>query len=299
MAWKRDTARPAHRHSAYLLGGRVRTPCGRYFHGRTAGRDNPVYVCRHRKKTPADDPDRCACRSIRVQTLDDAVWSQVRTALTTAPPPVARNPPGRRRPVNGNRGNGNGGSGGSRLDIGADTLVPRIADAAEDVSRLQHAIATEYQAARAAGFDATTARLMVEPRQTELAAAQHALTRLQGIQEALARVADPTVADRETLHQARARIDELDLDGKQQLIDLLDVQAQVTGYHDCPICAGTGYQPIPPGHHRHWPPSCPACHRLGVLPDLTIHIGNTELLATNSPAHAPALTTGPTTKTAG
>ena len=92
MAWKRDTARPAHRHSAYLLGGRVRTPCGRYFHGRTAGRDNPVYVCRHRKKTRADDPDRCACRSIPVQTLDDAVWSQVRTALTTPHPQSPRNP---------------------------------------------------------------------------------------------------------------------------------------------------------------------------------------------------------------
>jgi site-specific DNA recombinase len=297
MAWKRDTARPAHRHTAYLLGGRVRTPCGRYFHGRTAGRDNPIYVCRHRKQTRADDPDRCACRSIRVQTLDDAVWSQVRTALTTAPPPVAKNPPGRRRPDSGHVGGK--GSRGSRLDIGADTLVPRIADAAEDVSRLQHTIATEYQAARAAGFDATTARLMVQPRQTELAAAQQALTRLQGIQEALARVADPTVADRETLDRARARIDELDLDGKQQLIDLLDVQAQVTGYQQCLTCAGTGYQPIRPGHHRHWPPSCPACHRLGVLPDLTVHLGNTELLTTNSPAQAPALTTGPTTNTAG
>jgi hypothetical protein len=139
---------------------------------------------------------------------------------------------------------------------------------------------------------------MVQPRRTDLAAAQQALTRLQGIQEALAAVADPTAADRETLERARARIDNLDLDGKQQLIDLLDVQAQVTGYHPCPTCAGTGYQPIPPDHHRHWPPSCPACHRLGVLPDLTIHIGNTELLTTNSPAQAPALTSEPTTKTA-
>jgi hypothetical protein len=142
MAWKRDTARPAHRHSAYLLGGRVRTPCGRYFHGRTAGRDSPVYVCRHRKQTRADDPERCACRSIPVQTLDDAVWSHLRTALTTPPPPLANNPPRRRRPHNGNRrSGGSGGSSGrgSSLDIGADTLLPRIADAAGDVSRLQQA----------------------------------------------------------------------------------------------------------------------------------------------------------------
>ena len=140
---------------------------------------------------------------------------------------------------------------------------------------------------------------MVGPRHTELTAALQALTRLQGIQEALTRAADPTVADRETLDRARARIDKLDLHGKQQIIDLLDVQAQVTGYHPCPTCAGTGYQPVPPGHHRHWPLSCPACHRLGVQPDLTIHIGNTEPLVTNRPAQPPALTSGPTIKTAG
>ena len=300
MAWKRDTARPAHRHSAYLLGGRVRTPCGRYFHGRTAGRDSPVYVCRHRKKTRADDPDRCACRSIRVQTLDDAVWSQVRSALTTAPPPVTKRPPGRRRPVNGNRGNRGKGGSGSRLDIGADTLLPRIADAAEDVSRLQHTIATEYQAARAAGFDATTARLMVGPRHAELASAQGALTRLQGIREALTRVADPTVADRETLHRARARIDKLDLHGKQQIIDLLDVQAQVTGYHQCPTCAGTGYQPIPPGSERHPPPSCPSCHRLRVVPEVTVHVGASELLLAHATAEpGPRAASQPGTQTAG
>jgi hypothetical protein len=53
MAWKRDTATPATRHTTYLLGGRVRTPCGRYFHGRTAGTQNPVYV-----PTPAADTRR-------------------------------------------------------------------------------------------------------------------------------------------------------------------------------------------------------------------------------------------------
>jgi Recombinase zinc beta ribbon domain len=161
MAWKRDTARPAHRHTGYLLGGRVSTPCGPYFHGRIAGRDRPVYVCRHRKQTRVGDPDRCGCRSIRVETLDEAVWSQVRTAMTTPPPAAACSPRRRGRAVVGDNG------GGARLDIGADTLAPRIADAAEDVSRLQHTIATEYQAARAAGFDATTARLMVQPRQTD------------------------------------------------------------------------------------------------------------------------------------
>lgn len=34
----------------YLLGGRVATPCGRRYHGRTAGEQAPLYLCRHRLK---------------------------------------------------------------------------------------------------------------------------------------------------------------------------------------------------------------------------------------------------------
>jgi hypothetical protein len=147
MPWKRDTATPATRHTTYLLGGRVRTPCGRYFHGRTAGTQNPVYVCRHRQQTPATSPDRCVCRSIRVETLDDAVWSQIRAALTTARHTDPNNGPRRA----GDAGNSAG------VDIGADTFAPRIAEAAQDISDLQHTIATEYQAARQAGFDPATA----------------------------------------------------------------------------------------------------------------------------------------------
>jgi site-specific DNA recombinase len=130
MTWKRDTAKPALRHTTYLLGGRVRTPCGRYFHGRTAGTQNPVYVCRHRLQTPANSPDRCGCRSIRVETLDDAVWSQVRAALTSPTRSENRRPGGRRRSASDS-------DGGTTLDIGADTLAPRIADAAQDVADLQ------------------------------------------------------------------------------------------------------------------------------------------------------------------
>jgi DNA invertase Pin-like site-specific DNA recombinase len=294
MAWKRDTARPALRHTTYLLGGRVRTPCGRYFHGRTAGTQNPVYVCRHRLQTPADSPDRCACRSIRVETLDEAVWSQIRAALTSPTLTATWNRPGGRRRSASDR------DGGTTVDIGADTLAPRIADAAQDVSDLQHTIAAEYQAARQAGFDPATARLMLQTRREELTHARAALGRLQRIREALTQVPDTTHADRQAIAQARARLDVLDLPGKQQLLDLLSVQAQVTGYHPCPTCAGTGYQPIPTDYDGHWPPSCPSCHRLRVLPDLTVEIGATHLLLTHPAAESrsPAAS-GPNTQTAG
>jgi hypothetical protein len=80
----------------------------------------------------------------------------------------------------------------------------------------------------------------------------------------------------------------------------LSVQAQVTCYHPCPTCAGTGYQPIPPDYDRHWPPTCPSCHRLRVLPDVTVEIGATHLLLTHPTAESrsPAAC-GPNTQTAG
>jgi DNA invertase Pin-like site-specific DNA recombinase len=280
MAWKRDTAKPALRHTTYLLGGRVRTPCGRYFHGRTAGTQSPVYMCRHRQQTPADSPDRCGCRSIRVETLDDAVWSQIRAALTT----IRHTAPNKGPRRAGDAGNS------ARVDIGADALAPRIADAAQDVSDLQHTIAAEYQAARQAGFDPATARLMLQARREELTHAQDGLHRLQRIRETLTQTSDSTIAD----------IHDLDLPAKQHLLDLLSVQAQVTGYHQCPTCAGTGYQPIPPDYDRHWPPSCPSCHRLRVLPDLTVHIGAPDLLAPHIPTQTPSrAVTSPSPQSAG
>jgi uncharacterized protein (DUF3084 family) len=98
---------------------------------------------------------------------------------------------------------------------------------------------------------------MLQARREELTHAQHGLDRLQRSRETLTQTPDTTRADRQAVAQARRRIDDLELHGQQQLLDLLSVQGQVTGDHQCPTCAGTGYQPIPPDPDRHWPPSCP------------------------------------------
>jgi hypothetical protein len=120
---------------------------------------------------------------------------------------------------------------------------------------------------------------MLQARREQLTHAQNGLHRLQRIRETLTQTAESTVADHAVPAKARARIDDLDLPGKQQLLDLISVKAQLSGYRQCPTCAGTGYQPIPADYDRHWPPSCPYCHRLHVLPDVTVHIGAAELLA--------------------
>ena len=200
MAWLRETAKPALRHTSYLLGGRVRTPCGRYFHGRTAGKQHPLYVCRHHLTTPAGDPDRCSCISVRVEVLDQLVWSQVCAALTTPPPSTAVHSQGRRRRPD-NEPNARMGAG---VDIGADTLAARITAAAEDIAALQRTIAEEYQAARADGFDPAIARLMLQTRRDQLAQAQTALELLHRVRATLTPPASPDHAHLDAVQRARS-----------------------------------------------------------------------------------------------
>jgi hypothetical protein len=164
-------------------------------------------------------------------------------------------------------------------DIGVDTLASTITEITEAISQLKHEIAAEYQAARADGFDPTTARLMVQPRQTDLADAQRNLNRLTAVRAALTSPAGAGIgADSSTdnhpaqLPTSKGRVAALDNPAKQVVLDVLGVSVHVTGYDTCPTCHGTGYQPIPPGYGRHWPPGCPTCHRLREIPHFTVHI---------------------------
>jgi site-specific DNA recombinase len=260
--WKNDTRLPQQPPGRYLLSGRVHTPCGGLYHGRTAGTQTPVYACKKRLTTRADDPARCHCRSIPVDTLDKAVWGEIAAALAN---------PARldklTRAVSGPRA----------PDIGVDTLTATITEITEAITRLQQEIAAEYQAARADGFDAATARLMVQPRHADLADVQRNLDRLTAVQTALTtpdsgtRREGSTEKDRERLRDPRAAA-ALDNPAKQVVLEVLGVSVRVKGYDTCPTCHGTGYQSLPPSSGRHWPPSCPTCHRLREIPRFTVHI---------------------------
>jgi hypothetical protein len=72
---------------------------------------------------------------------------------------------------------------------------------------------------------------MLQARREELTHAQHGLDRLQRIRETLTQTPDTTRAYRQAIAHARARIDDLDLPGKQHLLDLLSVQAQAASVH--------------------------------------------------------------------
>lgn len=275
-AWKADTTLPQKDHGTYLLGGRVRTPCGGRYHGRTAGTQAPVYACRRRLTTRATDPHRCGCFSILIDALDNAVWSEVRNALMrpSSLAALAREAAGDGHPI-----------------IGANTLAARIEDVAGVIADLQHRIASEYQAARDDGFDATTARLMVQPLQADLKHAQTDLSRLGKARAALIRVAADSEQLQATLDRVRGRIDDLEVQGKQAVLDALAVEVSVTGYTPCPACDGSGYQPVSGKTGRGWPPRCETCLRMRQLPVVEVQITAPEalLVLTDDFEDAPAI----------
>ncbi len=262
QGWKNDTRLRQLPPSRYLLSGRVHTPCGGRYHGRTAGTQTPVYACKRRLTTRADDPARCHCRPIPVDTLDEAIWTQVAAALANPTYLDEITTPAAGTPV---------------PDIGVGTLAATITEYTEAIAQLRHEIAAEYQAARADGFDPATARLMVQSRHANLADAQRNLDRLTTVQAALTSPESGAGAEGIT-DKARMPLPDprvvaaLDNPAKQVVLDVLGVNVHVTGYDTCPTCQGTGYQPIPAGYGRHWPPSCPTCHRLRAIPRFTVQI---------------------------
>jgi hypothetical protein len=162
--------------------------------------------------------------------------------------------------------------------IGANTLAARIEEIAEVITDLQQRIASEYQAARDDGFDATTARLMVQPLQADLKNAQTDLSRLGKARAALIRVAADSEQLQATIERVRGRIGDLDTHGKQAVLDALAVEVRVTGYTPCPACGGSGYQPVSGRSGRGWPPRCDTCLRMRQLPAVEVQITAPEAL---------------------
>jgi hypothetical protein len=120
--------------------------------------------------------------------------------------------------------------------------------------------------------------MMVQTLHADLKHAHDNLSRLSRVRAAITTIAGDATQARRTLHDARSRIDDLDVRGKQQVLDALGVTVQVTGYQQCATCAGSGYRPIAPGTGRRWPPSCPQCHRLRTTPEVTVQITAPQVL---------------------
>jgi len=260
-AWQADTSVTQTSHGQYLLSGHLRTPCGRRYHGRTATGQAPTYSCRHYLATKAGSPEHCGCTNIAVGAADAAVWGEVTRILAdpTALAALAAEVAG--------------------VGVGpGDTAGARAAEASRAAAELQEQVATEYQDARDAGFDAETSRLMVRGVQAELQAAQAVMTRLARARAAAQRQHIGADLLSHTLDQVKGQLAELDLTGRREVLAALDVRAQVTGYAPCPECGGSGYLACPPGAARGFPPACQRCRKLRRLPVIAVSITAPEAL---------------------
>lgn len=260
-AWQADTSVAQTSHGQYLLSGHLRTPCGRRYHGRTATGQAPTYSCRHHLSTRAGTPEHCSCTNISVTAADAAVWGEVARILMdpTALAALAAEVAG----------------------VGAgpgDTAGARAAEASRAAAEIQEQVATEYQDARDAGFDAVTARLMVRSVQAELQVAQAVMHRLARARAAAHRQHVGGDVLSHTIGRVQGRIAELDLAGRRAVLAALEVQVQVTGYAPCPECGGSGYMSCPPGSARGFPPPCHHCRKLRRLPIIEVAITAPEAL---------------------
>lgn len=254
QAWRSDTAVSQTGHGKYLLSGLVATPCGRSFHGRTAGKQAPTYSCRHR--LTARGPDKCGCLNVSVAALDALVWGRVAELLTDphAIKTIA-----------------------AHAVSDAPSWVDDQMDAAMSAaSDLRERVAVEYQAALDDGFDAETARAMVRGRQEALKAAQAEVSRLGKVRARAARSGSARTLQ-DVAEQVRQRV-ESGQDDKRAVLDALGVQVRVTRYEPCPACGGSGYQSLPPGSGRRFPPACAHCNRMRMLPVVDLDITAPEAL---------------------
>lgn len=255
-AWLSETTVAQTHRGAYLLSGLVRTPCGRNYHGRTAGTQAPTYSCRqHLIKSE----QQCGCLNISAEALDSAVWDEVVGLLTDPAALLAL-----AAEQSGITGDGTD----ILLEIGAATEV---------VTALQNRIAADYQSALDDGFDAATARLMMRGLQDELKSATAEVSRLGRLRAKASRSRAGSGVSGAVGH-LRDRIADLDLDGKRAVMTALGVEVTVSGYEPCPACAGSGYGSMPAGSGRRWPPSCGHCRRMRMLPVVEVAITAPEAL---------------------
>lgn len=259
-AWLADRdERFSVRHGKYLLSGMIMMPCGSTATGRTAKTaartQSPVYACLNHLARRADDQQQCDCRNVLVETLDEAVWSEIAKALSD---PTALAAPSA--------------AGASSVDIGGGNLDARLADTTRLLAGLKARAADEYRALMLDGFDAATAREMVGYLRDNIAQLDAERGRLS---LALAQSNRHSPAD-----TARARekvasaIAELDQEGRRNVLVASGTEVDISGFEECGECDGRGYA----GRLNGRPAPCTRCRRMRFLPLVEVRVTLPEAL---------------------
>ena len=261
----------------YLLSGRIRGPHGAPMYGYTS--HAPSYRCAETFPSTYGVDGRCTtCRTVRVEHVEAAVWTEVAALLAD---------PDRLLAMAGMHLDAHTSSYGSNDDdlAALDRKIGRLEQAAGDqISRL-------LSNGLDPGIAAHAARNLTE----QLAVSR---TRRQRLVEWQAKNADRrnrTARLLEIVGQARRMLPNADRHTKARVIALLDINVTVTVWERCATCNGTGWKPSgwtrPKKHEvrpKMKPTVCPECQRHRWLPGLVIEgtVPEADLNATTPPGDA-------------
>ena len=247
-AWNLATRKGRTTRGPYLLSGIATTPCGATYIGRhavTATRtQTAIYRCGNRDRTTRADPNSCDCPNMRADAADAAVWDRI-VGVLTDPGALA---------------------GLRSLKTATTASADRVSVLSGRVHALQAMVAQEYQDALSAGFDAPTARMMVQGRRAELDSAKTELA-------AAGRAKGAAPMSLDLLAGVIAgRAAELSIEERRDLLELVAAKVEVTEFVTCGNCAGSGREPGTATAEHRFGVHCPRCQGMRQHPDVSIHV---------------------------
>ena len=246
---------PYRKHFYLLGGGRIASPCGGRMQGWTSDgwkASAPVYKCPSSWSwVPTDE--RCGCQTLRRDTIDETVWTEVVKILSRPEALIA----GAQEALDLTA---------AGREVGGDDLAALN----RRIAKLERAAGEQVAKLLADGMDPVVAQHASSALTAELGGLRE--HRLKVTAWARANADRASRADR--LWRLAARAAEVLADPtpevRIQVIEALEVRVTLNGWRPCDRCAGSGFvpasydEPRPKGQPRRV--ICPICHRTGRAP---------------------------------
>ncbi len=246
----------------YLLAGRITSPHGTLMYGYCT--NTPLYRCSDFfTKTAPPEGRTCDCKTVRGELVEKIVWEEDCALLSNPDRLMAM--------------------AGLHLAKGAATINSGAADIAaidRRINRLEKAAGAKLSKLLADGLDPAIAAHAAQSLTDQLAAAKAHRAQVITWQGANLEARDRSRHLLDLAEQAERILPAADTATKRQVLALLDVQVQVSGWEPCETCTGTGwiskYQPGQAPRAESGLPRvfcgivCPTCHRHRWMPRFTI-----------------------------
>lgn len=256
------TSTVVERRRPYLLSGRIVSPHGLRMQGVPGNGDHRWYQCPHVLLANVPDGKKCGCGRVHAPTAEEAVWNQV-THLLGSPDSLIELAVAHEQ---------------SR-EPHAQRERERLAVLDQQIADLEESIGAQAADLTAEGLDAgaiaATVRVLND-RLLTLRTHRRDLLRLRGRNLASAGVIERL---RTLAQQAQRGLDKADHTTRTRIMDLLELQVDVTGWEPCETCDGKGLLRYDETPRRHVPVGddrrqkqliCPDCLRTRQIPRMKI-----------------------------